>query len=163
MSLDPDGDESERRGVAAAASFLLYGQLLVYGIWVAMGVVEEKSSRVVEVLLAAVTPRALIAGKIIGLGLLGLAQFALLGVVGLAIASAAGAIEIDHSEAGLYLCATEGRDAWDSIGRLADLGIVGGPGHFYGVHFPGHVRLSLTATDERIAAAAERLSASVGS
>ena len=66
VSLDPDGDESERRGVAAAASFLLYGQLLVYGIWVAMGVVEEKSSRVVEVLLAAVTPRALIAGKIIG-------------------------------------------------------------------------------------------------
>ena len=101
VSLDPDGDESERRGVAAAASFLLYGQLLVYGIWVAMGVVEEKSSRVVEVLLAAVTPRALIAGKIIGLGLLGLAQFALLGVVGLAIASAAGAIEIDLSEAGI--------------------------------------------------------------
>jgi succinyldiaminopimelate transaminase len=64
---------------------------------------------------------------------------------------------IDHSEAGLYLWATEGRDAWDSIGRLADLGIVGGPGHFYGVHFPEHVRLSLTATDERVQAAAARL------
>ncbi|UOE46102.1 succinyldiaminopimelate transaminase [Agromyces larvae] len=64
---------------------------------------------------------------------------------------------IDRSEAGLYLWATEGRDAWESIGRLADLGIVAGPGHFYGVHFPEHVRLSLTAPDERIAAAAERL------
>ena len=66
---------------------------------------------------------------------------------------------IDRSEAGLYLWATEGRDAWDSLGRLADLGILGGPGHFYGVHFPEHVRLSLTASDERISAAAERLRA----
>ncbi|HEX6956231.1 MAG TPA: succinyldiaminopimelate transaminase [Agromyces sp.] len=66
---------------------------------------------------------------------------------------------VDHSEAGLYLWATEGRDAWESIGRLADLGILGGPGHFYGTHFPEHVRLSLTAPDARIAAAAERLRA----
>ncbi|GAA1992589.1 succinyldiaminopimelate transaminase [Microbacterium pumilum] len=66
---------------------------------------------------------------------------------------------IDASEAGLYLWATEGRDAWESIGRLADLGILAGPGHFYGTHYPRHVRLSLTATDERIAAAARRLRA----
>lgn len=66
---------------------------------------------------------------------------------------------IDRSEAGLYLWATEGRDAWESLGRLAELGILAGPGHFYGTHFPQHVRLSLTAPDERIAAAAERLRA----
>lgn len=66
---------------------------------------------------------------------------------------------VDHSEAGLYLWATEGRDAWESIGRLADLGILGGPGYFYGTHFPEHVRLSLTAPDERIASAAARLRA----
>lgn len=71
----------------------------------------------------------------------------------------AAGFRIDRSEAGLYLWATEGRDAWDSIGRLADLGIVAGPGHFYGVHHPEHVRLSLTATDERIATAAGRLRA----
>jgi succinyldiaminopimelate transaminase len=64
---------------------------------------------------------------------------------------------VDHSEAGLYLWATEGRDAWESLGRLAELGILAGPGHFYGEHFPTHIRLSLTATDERIHAAAERL------
>lgn len=69
----------------------------------------------------------------------------------------AAGFRIDASEAGLYLWATEDRDAWDSLGRLADLGILAGPGHFYGPHFPRHVRLSLTATDERIAAAAERL------
>ncbi len=64
---------------------------------------------------------------------------------------------IDHSEAGLYLWATEGVDAWESIGRLADLGILAGPGPFYGDYYPRHVRFSLTATDERIAAAADRL------
>ena len=69
----------------------------------------------------------------------------------------AAGFRIDHSEAGLYLWATEGRDAWESLGRLSDLGILAGPGHFYGAHFPRHVRLSLTATDERIAAAARRL------
>jgi succinyldiaminopimelate transaminase len=66
---------------------------------------------------------------------------------------------IDRSEGGLYLWATEGRDAWESIGRLADLGILAGPGHFYGDFYPEHVRLSLTATDERIATAASRLRA----
>ncbi|HEY2557455.1 MAG TPA: succinyldiaminopimelate transaminase [Diaminobutyricibacter sp.] len=66
---------------------------------------------------------------------------------------------IDHSEGGLYLWATEGRDAWETIGRLADRGILAGPGVFYGDHFPQHVRLSLTATDERITSAAARLHA----
>jgi len=64
---------------------------------------------------------------------------------------------IDHSAAGLYLWATAGRDAWESIGSLADLGILAGPGPFYGDVYPQHVRFSLTATDERIAAAAVRL------
>lgn len=71
----------------------------------------------------------------------------------------AAGFRVDHSEAGLYLWATAGVDAWESVGALADLGILAGPGHFYGVHYPNHVRLSLTATDERIAAAAERLTA----
>jgi len=75
----------------------------------------------------------------------------------------AAGFRIDYSEAGLYLWATEGRDAWESIGRLADLGILAGPGHFYGDFYPEHVRLSLTASDERIAAAGERLRAALSS
>jgi succinyldiaminopimelate transaminase len=71
----------------------------------------------------------------------------------------AAGFRVDRSEGGLYLWATEGRDAWESIGRLADLGILAGPGHFYGIHYPQHVRLSLTATDERVEAAAARLRA----
>ncbi|MCT9820466.1 succinyldiaminopimelate transaminase [Microbacterium sp. W1N] len=77
----------------------------------------------------------------------------------LAPAVRAAGFRIDHSEGGLYLWATEGRDAWESMDRLAGLGILAGPGHFYGDHFPQHVRFSLTATDERIAAAAARLGA----
>lgn len=73
----------------------------------------------------------------------------------------ASGFRVDASEAGLYLWATEGREAWESIGRLADLGILAGPGHFYGTHFPQHVRLSLTAPDERITAAADRLRAAI--
>ncbi|MBG6239372.1 succinyldiaminopimelate transaminase [Mycetocola sp. CAN_C7] len=73
----------------------------------------------------------------------------------------AAGFRVDRSEAGLYLWATEDRDAWDSIGRLADLGILAGPGSFYGDFYPQHVRLSLTATDERISSAAERLRESV--
>ncbi|MBN9180751.1 MAG: succinyldiaminopimelate transaminase [Microbacterium sp.] len=72
----------------------------------------------------------------------------------------AAGFRVDGSEAGLYLWASEGRDAWESLDRLADLGILAGPGHFYGPHFPQHVRFSLTASDERIDAAADRLRAS---
>ena len=74
----------------------------------------------------------------------------------------AAGFRIDHSEAGLYLWATAGVDAWDSIRHLAGLGILAGPGPFYGDFYPKHVRFSLTATDERIHAAAARLRAAVG-
>jgi succinyldiaminopimelate transaminase len=67
---------------------------------------------------------------------------------------------IDHSEAGLYLWATRGEDAWQTVSWLADRGILVAPGTFYGPSGHSHVRVALTATDERIAAAAERLRSS---
>lgn len=66
---------------------------------------------------------------------------------------------IDHSEAGLYLWATRDEDAWDTIAWLASQGILAAPGTFYGPTGNRHVRIALTATDERIAAAAARLTA----
>ncbi len=66
---------------------------------------------------------------------------------------------IDHSTAGLYLWSSADEDCWSSLSRLADLGIVAGPGGFYGEAAAGHVRVALTAADERIAAAADRLDA----
>jgi succinyldiaminopimelate transaminase len=67
---------------------------------------------------------------------------------------------IDHSEAGLYLWATRDEDAWDTIAWLASLGILAAPGTFYGPAGAKHVRIALTATDERVAAAAARLTPS---
>lgn len=76
------------------AVFLLYGLLAVYGQWVAQGIVEEKQSRVVEVLLGSVRPTELLAGKILGLGALGLAQVLLLGGVGAIGLLVTGAIDV---------------------------------------------------------------------
>jgi len=70
--------------VAYTGSLLLFMSLAFYGQWVINGVVEEKNNRVVEVILSAVRPRDLLAGKVIGIGSLGLTQLVL--VVGLAAA-----------------------------------------------------------------------------
>ena len=68
--------------VAYIGSLLLFMSLVIYGQWVLTGVVEEKNNRVVELILSTVRPRHLLAGKVIGIGLLGLVQLAL--VAGLA-------------------------------------------------------------------------------
>ncbi len=64
---------------------------------------------------------------------------------------------VDHSEAGLYLWATRDEPCGDSVTWLAERGILVAPGHFYGPGGARHVRVALTATDERIAAAVQRL------
>jgi succinyldiaminopimelate transaminase len=66
-------------------------------------------------------------------------------------------LTVDHSEAGLYLWATRGEPCRDTVGWLADRGILVAPGEFYGARGAEHVRVALTATDERIAAAVKRL------
>jgi succinyldiaminopimelate transaminase len=66
---------------------------------------------------------------------------------------------VDHSEAGLYLWVTRGEPCRDTVGWLAQRGILAAPGEFYGSRGARHVRVALTATDERIAAAVERLEA----
>ncbi|WP_067667734.1 succinyldiaminopimelate transaminase [Nocardia miyunensis] len=64
---------------------------------------------------------------------------------------------IDHSAAGLYLWSTRGENGRATLDWLAERGILAAPGDFYGPTGMDHVRIALTATDERIAAAAERL------
>ncbi|MHA7862592.1 succinyldiaminopimelate transaminase [Tessaracoccus sp. Y36] len=71
----------------------------------------------------------------------------------------AAGFRIDHSEGSLYLWATRGENCRDTINWLAERGILAAPGDFYGTAAAQHVRVALTATDERILAAAERLSA----
>ncbi|BBF99917.1 MULTISPECIES: succinyldiaminopimelate transaminase [Pseudonocardia] len=66
-------------------------------------------------------------------------------------------LRIEHSQAGLYLWASEGEQCRTTVDRLADLGILVAPGEFYGPAGARHVRVALTAADERIDAAVERL------
>jgi ABC-2 type transport system permease protein len=90
---DPDADA--KAGLAFFTILILYGQLLTYGFWVATGVVEEKASRVIEILLATIRPKDLLAGKVLGLGVLGLGQLLIVSLFGLAVAAATGALDID--------------------------------------------------------------------
>ena len=78
-TLHPPDDEPGDAAllVAYVGSLLLFMSLAFYGQWVISGVVEEKNNRVVEVILSAVRPRDLLAGKVIGIGSLGLAQLVL--------------------------------------------------------------------------------------
>ncbi|MDT5147199.1 MAG: hypothetical protein QOC58_1844 [Mycobacterium sp.] len=64
---------------------------------------------------------------------------------------------VDHSEAGLYLWVTRDEPCHDSVTWFATRGILVAPGDFYGPGGARHVRVALTATDERIGAAVQRL------
>jgi len=66
---------------------------------------------------------------------------------------------VEHSEGALYLWATRGEPCRDTVAWLAERGILAAPGEFYGSAGAQHVRVAFTATDERVAAAVQRLTA----
>lgn len=66
-------------------------------------------------------------------------------------------LRVEESEAGLYLWATRDEDCWATVADLAGRGILVAPGSFYGPAGARHVRVALTATDERVGAACARL------
>ena len=68
-------------------------------------------------------------------------------------------LTVDHSEAGLYIWGTRGEPCRDTVGWLAQRGILVAPGEFYGPGGSHHIRVALTAADERISAAVQRLTA----
>jgi ABC-2 type transport system permease protein len=95
VALEPeDSQTGQRLAIGLVIAALLYYSLLVYGTMVAQGVVEEKSSRVVEILLAAVRPWQLLLGKVMGLGAVGLVQLVLIGGIGLVLSSTTGVIDL---------------------------------------------------------------------
>lgn len=97
VSATKSGTETQKHALAIIAIVVLFSQLVTFCTWVAMGVVEEKSSRVVELVLASVRPLQLLAGKLLGIGALAAAQVLLIGVVGLVAASAAGTLSVPAS------------------------------------------------------------------
>jgi len=84
VAIHPPPSHKAARDIAAiAASFLLYIVVILYGNAVATGVAQEKTSRTAEVLLAAVRPRQLLTGKVVGIGLCGLVQLTIPVIAGL--------------------------------------------------------------------------------
>ncbi len=73
--VEPDGDTDAASAVSYFGLLLLYMAIILYGTWILTGVTEEKSNRVVEVMISAIRPWQLLAGKIAGIGLLALVQF----------------------------------------------------------------------------------------
>jgi ABC-2 type transport system permease protein len=66
---------ANRTIVGVVFDFMLFLTLVIYGMWVAAGVVAEKTSRVMELLISAASPRQLVIGKVVGIGLAGLTQY----------------------------------------------------------------------------------------
>jgi ABC-2 type transport system permease protein len=89
---DPQRVERLVLGIAIAA--LLYGSLVFVGQAVAQGVVEEKASRVVELLLSTLRPWQLLVGKVLGLGAVGLLQILIIAGTGLAVSTSLGVLNI---------------------------------------------------------------------
>jgi ABC-2 type transport system permease protein len=96
----PDPNRQTNATVALVGMLLLYGQLFGYGVWVATGVIEEKASRVVELLLSTIRSRQLLAGKILGIGTLGLLQLSIVTGYAIVLASGTGAISFKAHEIG---------------------------------------------------------------
>jgi succinyldiaminopimelate transaminase len=66
-------------------------------------------------------------------------------------------LRVQRSQGGLFLWCTAGEPCWDTVHRLAELGVLVAPGEFYGPAGARHIRVALTATDERIGVAVQRL------
>jgi ABC-2 type transport system permease protein len=95
----PQEYTGQQLALGAIAGVLIYLALLLNGQSVAQGVVEEKTSRVVELLLSTVKPWQLMTGKVLGIGAVGLLQMIAIGVVGVASGLATGVLTISISAA----------------------------------------------------------------
>lgn len=97
-TIDPNAKTNLERGIVAIVAVgVVYGMLMMIGQFVAQGVVEEKSSRVIELLVVVVKPWQLLTGKIIGLGILGIMQLVIVVGLGLGGALATGLITVPGS------------------------------------------------------------------
>jgi ABC-2 type transport system permease protein len=89
-SLQQSTNKGVVKGTSVIGVILIFLMLTQYNTWILMGVMQEKASRVVEVLLAAVRPVQLLGGKVLGIGLVAMAQAALIVVVAFVVSKAVG-------------------------------------------------------------------------
>jgi ABC-2 type transport system permease protein len=109
-----DPDRGPKLAAAIFVAFLLYLSLSLYGSFVAQGVVEEKATRIVEILLATVRPSQLLAGKIVGIGLVGLLQLSIIGAATVVMVAVTHVVSIPA----LSLLAVLGYLVWFLLGFL---------------------------------------------
>ncbi|MEV0776817.1 ABC transporter permease [Streptomyces sp. NPDC050428] len=103
-TLEPTGNSAaEQFALILSSTGLLYFFFVIYGIMLAQGVVEEKTSRVVELLLSSIRPWQLLAGKLIGVAVVGVTQLVLLGGAAVVLAEGTGAISLPTAVAGTLL------------------------------------------------------------
>jgi ABC-2 type transport system permease protein len=103
-SLQPvDPERLQEQIIGLFAGVLLYVALLMYGTFVAQGVVDEKASRIVEILLSTVRPRQLLLGKVVGIGLVGFLQLAIVGGAGLILVVATNVVAVPTVGVGAIL------------------------------------------------------------
>ncbi len=101
-SLTPSSPPNTQQTVVGViVAIVLFISLQVYGQQVSQGVAEEKESRIVEILLATVRPGQLLAGKVVGIGLVGLLQLAIIGGVGLILIARTHVVSIPALGAGV--------------------------------------------------------------
>jgi ABC-2 type transport system permease protein len=93
------------RAFAFFATIILFMSIITYGSWILIGVIEEKTNRVVEVVLGTVRPHQLLAGKVFGIGILGVAQVVLIGAVAITVMSIQNAFEIPDAAGSVLLWA----------------------------------------------------------
>ena len=130
IKISKDGEETESSDIVVmiAAIFfamLIYMFVLVYGMQVMRGVMEEKVSRIVEVIISSVKPFQLMMGKIIGIALVALTQFMLWVVLTLMIATAINAVfsgQTDVMNTGNQMEMLQSADAQQVSGEMSEIG-----------------------------------------
>jgi len=107
-TLEPSETEEDqaRQTGALVGLLLLYMSLLMFGQFVMMGIMEEKQTRVVEVVLSRVKPTQVLIGKVIGIGILGLVQIIALGAAAIFTLSVVDIADVDLAGIGLEIFGT---------------------------------------------------------
>src|ERR1700722_2063328 len=94
---DKEANVGAAVGVGIACAVLIYMSLFIYGAQVMRGVIEEKTNRIIEVIISSVKPFQLMLGKIIGVGMVGLTQFILWIVISIVLSMVGGTILVKNA------------------------------------------------------------------
>lgn len=108
-------------GIAITLSILIYLSLFLYGSQVMRGIIEEKTSRVIEVIISSVKPFQLMLGKIIGIGLVGLTQFFLWLLLSLLLAGAASTFLVNKDDLQEQIMGSSPQNTSSTIDSTSDI------------------------------------------